>query len=53
AILSYGCFNRLVNIQFGHLTLHGLSTNNIKQHLDDNYETGWLYIVVVRSPAIK
>ncbi|CAF3422133.1 unnamed protein product [Rotaria sp. Silwood1] len=39
--LPYGCFDRLVNVQFGHLTLRGLSPSDMKQHLDDNYGKDW------------
>ncbi|CAF4079035.1 unnamed protein product [Rotaria sordida] len=35
-LLSYGCFDRFVDVQFGHLTLRILSTNDTKQHLNDN-----------------
>ncbi len=42
--LPYGCFDRLVDVQFGHLILRGLSTKDVKQHLDDNYGKDWLYV---------
>ncbi|CAF3014838.1 unnamed protein product [Rotaria sp. Silwood2] len=42
--LLYGCFDHLVNVQFGHLTLRGLSANDMKQHLDDNYGKDWPYV---------
>ncbi|CAF1398182.1 unnamed protein product [Rotaria sordida] len=39
--LPYGCFDRLVDVQFGHLTLRGLSSEDMKQHLNDNYGKDW------------
>ncbi|CAF0763681.1 unnamed protein product [Adineta steineri] len=39
--LPYGCFNRLTDVKFGHLTLRGLSKKDVKQHLDDNYGEEW------------
>jgi lipopolysaccharide cholinephosphotransferase len=42
--LPYGCFNRLVDVQFGHLILRGLSTKDVKEHLDDNYGKDWSYV---------
>ena len=42
--LPYGCFNRLIDVQFGHLTLRGLSAKDMKQHLDDNYGKDWSYV---------
>jgi lipopolysaccharide cholinephosphotransferase len=39
--LPYGCFDRLVNVRFGHLTLRGLSKQDVEQHLDDNYGKDW------------
>jgi len=42
--LPYGCFNRLFDVQFGHLILRGLSPKDVKQHLDDNYEKDWPHV---------
>lgn len=42
--LPYGCFDRLVDVQFGHLTLRGLSDKDVKQHLDDNYGRDWISV---------
>ena len=42
--LPYGCFNRLTDVKFGHLTLRGLSKKDVKQHLDDNYGKDWSYV---------
>ena len=39
--LPYGCFNRLADVQFGHLTVRGLNSQDAKQHLDDNYGKDW------------
>lgn len=44
--LPYGCFNCLVNVPFCHLTLHGLSTTDIKQHLDENYGKDWSNTII-------
>ncbi|CAF0931013.1 unnamed protein product [Rotaria sordida] len=43
-LLSYGCFDRFVDVQFGHLTLRILSTNDTKQHLNDNCGKDWPYV---------
>jgi len=42
--LPYGCLDRLVDVQFGHLILRGLSTKDVKQHLDDNYGKDWPHV---------
>jgi lipopolysaccharide cholinephosphotransferase len=42
--LPYGCFDRLVDVQFGHLILRGLSTKDLQEHLDDNYGKDWPYV---------
>ena len=42
--LPYGCFDRLIDIQFGHLTLRSLSPQDAKEHLDDNYGKDWSYV---------
>ena len=39
--LPYGCFNRLVDVQFGHLTVRSLNSKDVQQHLDDNYGKDW------------
>ncbi len=31
--LPYGCFDRLVDVQFGHLILRGLSPKDIKKNI--------------------
>ena len=42
--LPYGCFDRLVDVPFGHLMLRGLSSTDAKRHLDDNYGKDWPYV---------
>ena len=42
--LPYGCFNRLVDQPFGHLTVRGLTPEDMKKHLDDNYGKDWPYV---------
>ena len=42
--LPYGCFNRLVDQPFGHLTVRGLTPEDMKKHLDDNYGKDWPHV---------
>jgi len=42
--LPYGSFDRLTDVKFGHLILRSLSTEDVKQHLDDNYGNDWPYM---------
>lgn len=39
--LPYGCFERLINVPFGYLTLRGLNENDARQHLDAQYGPDW------------
>ena len=39
--LPFGCFERLVNVPFGHLTLRGLNSDDAQDYLDKNYGTDW------------
>lgn len=39
--LPYGCFNRLVDVPFGHLMLRGLTPKDSIQHLDEQYGKDW------------
>ena len=42
--LPYGCFNRLIDVPFGHLVLRGMTTENVREHLDENYGKDWPFI---------
>ncbi|UJR11056.1 hypothetical protein I4U23_015240 [Adineta vaga] len=39
--LPYGCFQRLVDVPFGHLTLRGMNNDDIQRHLDENFGSDW------------
>lgn len=42
--LPYGCFNRLIDVPFGHLLLRGMTPEDTRTHLDDNYGKDWSYV---------
>ncbi|CAF0928619.1 unnamed protein product [Adineta ricciae] len=39
--LPYGCFQRLVDVPFGHLTLRGMNDEDAQRHLDENFGSDW------------
>lgn len=39
--LPYGTFDRLTDVRFGHLTVRGLSPEDAKVYLDENYGHDW------------
>ena len=39
--LPYPCFERLVDVKFGHLTLRGFTPKDSIQHLDDQFGKDW------------
>ncbi|CAF3524559.1 unnamed protein product [Rotaria sp. Silwood1] len=39
--LPFGCFQRLVDVPFGHLTLRGLNSDDTQQHLNENFGSDW------------
>jgi lipopolysaccharide cholinephosphotransferase len=39
--LPFGCFQRLIDVPFGHLILRGLNFDDAKQHLNENLGTDW------------
>ena len=42
--LPYGCFNRLIDVPFGHLILRGMNGEDTRDHLDENYGKDWPFI---------
>lgn len=42
--LPYPCFERLVDVQFGHLTLRGLTPKDSIQHLDEQFGKDWPHV---------
>ena len=40
-VLPFGCFERLVDVPFGHLTLRGLNADDAQRHFDENFGTDW------------
>jgi lipopolysaccharide cholinephosphotransferase len=41
--LPYGCFERLIDASFGHLTLRGLNDNDAREHLTTQYGPNWSF----------
>ena len=39
--LPFGCFDRLVDVPFGHLTLRGMNKTDTLRHLDENFGDDW------------
>jgi hypothetical protein len=42
--LPYGCFQRLIDVPFGHLTLRGLNDDDVEQYLKVNYGKDWNHV---------
>ena len=39
--LPFGCFQRLIDVPFGHLTLRGLNKEDTQRHLNESFGNDW------------
>ncbi len=39
--LPFGCFERLIDVPFGHLTLRSLNLIDAQEHFNENFDTDW------------
>lgn len=39
--LPFGCFQRLIDVPFGHLTVRGMNPDDARQHFNDNFGSDW------------